>query len=57
MTDEKYTFVQDVREKKDIAKSSRNRRAHAGKGGGRPFSARQHDQKGEKKYERRGKDL
>ena len=34
MTDEKYTFVQDVREKKDIAKSSKNRRAHARKGGG-----------------------
>lgn len=33
MTDEKYTFVQEVREKKSLAKSSRSRRTHAGKGG------------------------
>ena len=33
MTDERYAFIQDVREKKDVAKSARNRRAHAGKGG------------------------
>lgn len=33
MTDEKYTFVQDMREKKGIARSARHRRTHAGKGG------------------------
>lgn len=33
MTDEKYVFVSDVREKKSIGRSARNKRAHAGKGG------------------------
>lgn len=33
MTDEKYTFVQDLREKKQIAHSSRYRRTHTGKSG------------------------
>ena len=33
MTDEKYLFISDVKEKKDIARSSRNKRTHCGKGG------------------------
>lgn len=37
MKDETYAFVQDVREKKNIARSARNRRTHAGKGGAVKF--------------------
>lgn len=33
MTDEKYTFIEDLREKKITARSSRNKRTHTGKGG------------------------
>lgn len=33
MTDEKYTFVEDCREKKRIARGAFNKRTHAGKGG------------------------
>lgn len=33
MTDEKFVFVQDVREKKHTARSAFNRKTHAGKGG------------------------
>ncbi len=33
MTDEKFVFIQDSKEKKNIAHSARNRRTHAGKGG------------------------
>ena len=34
MTNERYVFIQDVREKKNIARSSHNRRTHCGKSGG-----------------------
>lgn len=34
MTDERFVFTQDVREKKNIARSSHNKRTHCGKGGG-----------------------
>ena len=33
MNDEKYVFLQESREKKNIANSARNRRTHCGKGG------------------------
>lgn len=33
MTDEKYVYTQDVREKKNIARSARHKRTHCGKGG------------------------
>lgn len=33
MTDEKYAFIQDVKEKAQTGRSSHNRRTHAGKGG------------------------
>lgn len=33
MNDEKYLFLSDCREKKNIANSARNRRTHCGKGG------------------------
>lgn len=33
MNDEKYVFIQDVREKKNVARSARNKRTHCGKGG------------------------
>lgn len=33
MTDEKYEFVTDIREKKNVARSARGRRTHCGKGG------------------------
>lgn len=33
MTDEKFTFVEDVKEKKMASRSARNRMAHTGKGG------------------------
>lgn len=33
MTDEKFTFVEDVKEKKIASRSARNRIAHTGKGG------------------------
>lgn len=33
MTDEKFTFISDVKEKGSIARSSRNKRTHCGKGG------------------------
>lgn len=33
MTDEKYTFVEDMKGKKQMARSARNRRTHTGKGG------------------------
>ena len=33
MTDEKFVFVSDVREKKNVARSARNMRTHNGKGG------------------------
>lgn len=33
MTDEKYLFLQDVREKKNTGRSARNKRTHCGKGG------------------------
>lgn len=33
MTDEKYTFISDVRDKKRTARGAFNRRTHAGKGG------------------------
>jgi hypothetical protein len=34
MNDEKYLFVSDSRQKKDIARSARNKRSHCGKRGG-----------------------
>lgn len=34
MTDEKYLFVSDVREKKNVARSARSKRTHTGKRGG-----------------------
>lgn len=37
MTDEKFVFVSDVREKKSIGRSARNKRTHAGKGGSVKF--------------------
>ena len=37
MTDEKYTFVQDLRDKKRTARGARNRRTHCGKGGAVKF--------------------
>ena len=37
MTDEKFVFVQDIREKKTTARSSHNRKTHAGKGGAVKF--------------------
>lgn len=37
MNDEKYVFINDVREKKNIARSSRNKRTHCGKGGAVKF--------------------
>ena len=37
MTDEKFSFISDVREKKQIARSSHNRRTHTGKGGAVKF--------------------
>lgn len=33
MTDEKFVFIQDVKEKKSIGRSSFNKRTHTGKGG------------------------
>ena len=33
MTDEKFVFISEIKEKKNIAHSARNRRTHAGKGG------------------------
>lgn len=33
MTDEKYLFVQDIRDKKNVARSARSKRTHNGKGG------------------------
>lgn len=33
MTDEKYVFISDVKEKKNIGRSSHSKRTHAGKGG------------------------
>lgn len=33
MNDEKFDFISDVREKKTVARSARNRRTHCGKGG------------------------
>ena len=33
MNDEKYLYISDVREKRNIARSSHNRKPHAGKGG------------------------
>lgn len=33
MTDEKYVFISDVKEKKDIGRSGHNKRTHTGKGG------------------------
>lgn len=33
MNDEKYVFISDVREKKNISRSSYNKKTHAGKGG------------------------
>ena len=33
MTDEKYVLLQDTREKKNVARSARKRKTHAGKGG------------------------
>ncbi len=37
MTDEKFVYTQDVREKKNIARSARNTRTHCGKGGAVKF--------------------
>ena len=37
MTDEKFVFVQDVKDKKITARSARNRRTHNGKGGAVKF--------------------
>jgi hypothetical protein len=37
MNDAKYTFMQDIKEKKITARGSHNRRAHAGKGGAVKF--------------------
>lgn len=37
MTDEKFTFISDVREKKRIARGNYNKRTHAGKGGAVKF--------------------
>lgn len=37
MTDEKFTFISDVREKKRIARGNYNKRTHAGKGGSVKF--------------------
>lgn len=33
MTDEKYVFISDIKEKRSIGRSSYNRKTHAGKGG------------------------
>ena len=33
MTDEKYSYIQDVKDKKNTARSARNKRTHNGKGG------------------------
>ena len=37
MTDEKYTYIQDVRDKKVTARSARSKRTHNGKGGSVKF--------------------
>lgn len=37
MTDEKFVFIQDVKDKKITARSSHNRKTHAGKGGAVKF--------------------
>lgn len=37
MSDEKYTFIQDSKEKKQIARSARHTRTHCGKGGAVKF--------------------
>lgn len=37
MNDIKYTFIQDIKEKKTTARGSHNRRTHAGKGGAVKF--------------------
>ena len=37
MTDEKYSFVQDVRDRKRVARGARNKRTHCGKGGAVKF--------------------
>ena len=37
MTDEKYTFVQDVRDRKRVARGAHNKRTHCGKGGAVKF--------------------
>lgn len=39
MTDERFVYIQDIKEKKNIARSSHNRRAHAGKSGAVKFSS------------------
>lgn len=37
MTDEKWLFINDTRQKKDVARSARNKRIHTGKGGAVKF--------------------
>ena len=37
MTDEKYSFVQDVRDRKRVARGAHNKRTHCGKGGAVKF--------------------
>ena len=37
MTDEKYSYIQDVKDKKVTARSARNKRTHNGKGGSVKF--------------------
>ena len=37
MTDEKYTFVQEVRDRKRVARGAHNKRTHCGKGGAVKF--------------------
>jgi hypothetical protein len=37
MTDEKYSYIQDVKDKKTTARSARNKRTHNGKGGSVKF--------------------
>lgn len=37
MTDEKYSYIQDVKDKKSTARSARNKRTHNGKGGSVKF--------------------
>jgi len=53
MKDEKYIFMQDIREKKAAARSSYNRRTHTGKSGAKKWPAELMTKKGVRKNERR----